>query len=160
MGNPNRHGAPNRSLAAGTHSRSASAGGRYRVPFGVEAMNAEDSKPYKERLVALRARLRGDVSQMADAVLERTLAQANGDLSSMPIHMADIGTDNFEREFTLTLMESKDRTLEQIEEALERMEDGIYGVSKNCSARIPKARLNAIPYAVLCVRCAACIESE
>ena len=81
-------------------------------------MNAEDSKPYKERLLALRAQLRGDVSQMADAVLEKTLMQANGDLSSMPIHMADIGTDNFEREFTLTLMESKDRTLEQIEEAL------------------------------------------
>ena len=88
-------------------------------------MNAEDSKPYKERLVALRARLRGDVSQMADAVLEKTHMQANGDLSSMPIHMADIGTDNFEREFTLTLMESTDRTLEHIEGALERIEDSI-----------------------------------
>jgi DnaK suppressor protein len=78
----------------------------------------------------------------------------------MPIHMADIGTDNFEREFTLTLVESKDRTLEQIEEALERMEDGIYGVCDNCSAKIPKTRLNAIPYAALCVRCAARVELE
>ena len=64
-----------------------------------------------------------------------------------------IGTDNFEREFTLTLMESKDRTLEQIEEALDRIEDGNYGVCEECGAEIPKARLNAIPYAVLCVRC-------
>ena len=123
-------------------------------------MNAQDSKPYKERLVDLRARLRGDVSQMADAVLERTLTQANGDLPSMPIHMADIGTDNFEREFTLTLMESNDRVLEQIEEALERMEDGIYGVCDNCDAKIPKTRLNAIPYTILCVKCASWLELD
>ena len=123
-------------------------------------MNAEDSKPYKERLVALRARLRDDVSRMADAVLEKTLMQANGDLSSMPIHMADIGTDNFEREFTLTLMESKDRTLEQIEEALERIEDGVYGVCEECHARIPKTRLNAIPYTILCMKCASRLELD
>ncbi len=123
-------------------------------------MNAEDSKPYKERLLALRAQLRGDVSQMADAVLEKTLMQANGDLSSMPIHMADIGTDNFEREFTLTLMESKDLTLEQIEGALERIEDGIYGVCEKCDSRIPKTRLNAIPYAILCVKCASQLELD
>ncbi len=123
-------------------------------------MNTEDSKPYKERLVTLRSRLRGDVSQMAYAVLEKTLMQANGDLSAMPIHMADIGTENFEREFTLTLMESKDRTLEEIEEALERMEDGVYGVCKKCDAKIPRARLKAIPYTILCVRCAACVELE
>jgi len=123
-------------------------------------MNAEDSKPYKERLLALRARLRGDVSQMADAVLEKTLMQASGDLSAMPIHMADIGTDNFEREFTLTLMESKDEALERIEEALERIEDGVYGVCENCDAKIPKARLNAIPYAILCVKCASRLELD
>jgi RNA polymerase-binding transcription factor DksA len=123
-------------------------------------MNAEDSKPYKERLVALRARLRGDVSQMANAVLEKTLMQSSGDLSAMPIHIADIGSENFEREFTLTLMESKDRTLEQIEEALERMEGGIYGVCEKCDSKISKARLNAIPYTILCVKCASRLELD
>jgi len=97
---------------------------------------------------------------MTDAVLEKTPMQASGDLSALPIHMADVATDNFEREFTLTLMESKDRTLEQIEEALERIEDGIYGVCEECGAKIPAARLNALPYAVLCVRCAARMELE
>ena len=123
-------------------------------------MNAEDSKPYKERLLALRAQLRGDVSQMADAALEKTLMQASGDLSSMPIHMADIGTDNFEREFTLTLMESKDQTLGQIEGALERIEDGVYGVCEECDSKIPKARLNAIPYTILCMKCASRLELD
>ncbi len=123
-------------------------------------MNAEDLKPYKEKLAALRARLRGDVSQMTGAVLEKTLTQANGDLSAMPIHMADVGTENFEREFTFTLMKSKDRILEQIEEALERIEDGVYGACEKCNARIPVARLNAIPYAILCVKCASRFELD
>ena len=123
-------------------------------------MKDTDLKVHKERLLVLRARLRGDVSQMADGVLEKTLMQANGDLSAMPIHMADIGSDNFEREFTLTLMESKDRTLEQIEEALERMEDGIYGVCDKCHVKIPRARLNAIPYTILCVGCASRLELD
>jgi DnaK suppressor protein len=95
---------------------------------------------------------------MAGDIFEKPLAEARGDLSLMPIHMADIGTDNFEQEFTLTLMESKERTLEQIEEALERIEDGIYGVCEKCGAKIPKTRLDAIPYTVLCVRCAARVE--
>lgn len=123
-------------------------------------MRRADLKLYKRRILALRSRLRGDVDQMADAVLEKTLSEANGDLSVMPIHMADIGTDNFEREFTLSLMESKDQTLDQIEEALERMEDGTYGVCKKCERKIPKARLNAIPYTILCVQCASRLELD
>ena len=123
-------------------------------------MNTEDLKLYKERLLAMRARLRGDVDQMGNAVFEKSPAQATGDLSFMPIHMADIGTDNFEREFTLTLMESKDQTLEQIEEALERTEDGVYGLCAKCNIKISKARLNAIPYAILCVKCASSLELD
>ena len=117
-----------------------------------------NSKPYRKQLAALRVRLRGDVNQMTVGVLDKTPMQANGDLSAAPTHMADVGTDNFEREFTLTLMESKDQTLEQIEEALERIEDGIYGVCEQCNAKIPKARLNAIPYTILCVKCASRLE--
>jgi len=117
-------------------------------------MNNTDTKAYRERLIALRARLRGDVSQLADAALKKSRTEANGDLSSMPIHMADLGSDNFEQEFTLSLMQSEGVTLEQIEVALERIEDGTYGLCEECGARIPKQRLNAIPYATMCVKCA------
>jgi DnaK suppressor protein len=117
-------------------------------------MKKADLKTYKERLLALRARLRGDVSQMADATLKQSRSEANGDLSSMPIHMADIGSDNFEQEFTLSLMESEEGTLGQIEASLERIEEGSYGQCEQCDVKIPKTRLNAIPYATLCVKCA------
>jgi len=117
-------------------------------------MNEADQRRYKERLLALRAQLRTDVSQMAGSVLQKTLAEANGDSSVMPMHMAEIGSDNFEREFTLSLLSTKDRTLDQIERALERMEDGVYGVCDQCGAKIPKARLDAIPFTSFCIRCA------
>ena len=117
-------------------------------------MKHADMQAYKERLLGLRARLRGDVSDMADGALNSSRAEANGDLSRMPIHMADLGTDNFEREFTLSLMENEEETLGRIEASLERIEDGTYGDCGECGAKIPKARLNAIPYATLCVKCA------
>ena len=121
-------------------------------------MKNAEMKVFKERLLALRARLRGDVSQMADAALKKNRSQANGDLSSMPIHMADIGSDNFEQEFTLSLMQNEEGTLDLIETALERIEDGIYGQCEECGVKIPKTRLNAIPYTTLCVKCAAQLE--
>lgn len=117
-------------------------------------MNRADVKTYKERLLVLRARLRGDVSRMADAALKKSRSEANGDLSSMPIHMADIGSDNFEQEFTISLMQSEEGTLDLIEGALERIEEGTYGQCEECGVKIPKMRLNAIPYASLCIKCA------
>ncbi len=117
-----------------------------------------DLKAYRERLLALRARLRGDVIQMADATLKKNRMEGNGDLSSMPIHMADLGSDNFEQEFTLSLMQSEEGTLGNIEAALERVEDGTYGVCEECGVKIPKKRLDAIPYATMCIRCASQLE--
>ncbi len=123
-------------------------------------MKKAETKVYKDQLVALRARLRGDVNQMADAALKKTRSEANGDLSSMPIHMADIGSDNFEQEFTLSLMENDEGTLEAIETALERIELGTFGECEECGAKIPKARLNAIPYAPFCIKCAEQLEKK
>jgi len=121
-------------------------------------MNKAESKVYKERLLALRARLRGEVNQLADAALKKNRQDGGGEQSSMPIHMADLGSDNFEQEFTLSLMENEEDTLVSIESALERIEDGTYGQCEECGVKIPKARLNAIPYAPLCVKCAAQLE--
>ena len=121
-------------------------------------MKKSEMKVYKERLLELRSRLRGDVNALAEAALHKTRSESSGDLSSMPIHMADVGTDNFEQEFTLGLLENDGATLEQIELALERIEDGHYGQCIECEGRIPKARLNVIPHTSLCVKCASISE--
>jgi DnaK suppressor protein len=121
-------------------------------------MKKAEIKAYKERLLALRSRLRGDVSQMADAALRKNRMDGGGEISSMPIHMADLGSDNFEQEFTLSLMENEEETLDLIELALERIEEGTYGQCDECGSKVPKARLNALPYAPLCVKCAGQME--
>lgn len=117
-------------------------------------MKKTEMKVYKERLLLLRARLRGEVSTMAENSLRRNRIDGNGELSSMPLHMADIGSDNFEQEFTLSLMANEEDTLQLIEAALERIEDGVYGACDECGGQIPKLRLNAIPYTPFCVKCA------
>lgn len=121
-------------------------------------MNKADVKTFRERLLALRSRLRGDVNQLAESALKKNRSQANGDLSSMPIHMADIGSDNFEQEFTLSLIETDGNTLAKIEAALDRIEEGSYGACEECGAKIPKQRLMAVPYATMCVKCASRFE--
>ncbi len=93
---------------------------------------------------------------MADSALRRS----DDGSSSVPLHMADLGSDNFEREFTLSLMESEEETLERIEVALERIENKQYGLCEQCESVIPKTRLNAIPHATYCVSCAEIIQKR
>ena len=77
----------------------------------------------------------------------------------MPSDMADVGTDAYEQDLTLDLMGSEKEVLEQIEAALQRIEDGSYGRCEECGHNIAKARLDAIPYAALCVQCASKAET-
>lgn len=119
-------------------------------------MKKADLTAYKDRLLALRARLRGDVNAMADVALRKGGDAADG--HHMPIHMAELGSDNFEQEFTLSLMETEGDTLAEIENALVRIEGGQYGKCVECGGVIPKARLNALPFAPQCVKCASAKE--
>lgn len=116
-------------------------------------MKKADMKVYRERLLAIRARLRGDVTSMADVALRKSGVE-NGGGASMPIHMAELGSDNYEQEFTLSLMANEEDQLEQIEEALQRIENGTYGKCVDCGGVIPKTRLNVIPHAPVCIKCA------
>jgi RNA polymerase-binding transcription factor DksA len=74
--------------------------------------------------------------------------------TSMPNHMAELGSGNFDRELTLSLLGSERNALDEIEAALERIEDGTYGRCETCGVKLPEPRLEAIPYAALCVQCA------
>ncbi len=122
-------------------------------------MKKAEMVAYREKLQTIRARLRGDVTAMAEVALRKSGMEGN-ESNSMPIHMAELGSDNFEQEFTLGLMEAEEGTLELIEGAIERIEDGSYGRCVQCEGVIPKARLNAIPYTPVCIRCAEARENH
>jgi RNA polymerase-binding transcription factor DksA len=120
----------------------------------MQKLKKTEVKEFKQLLLAIRARLRGDVSAMADVALKRNRENGSVETSTMPIHMADLGSDNFEQEFTLSLLETEEDTLTAIESALERVEEGAFGICEECTGPIAKSRLQAIPYTPLCIKCA------
>ena len=113
-------------------------------------MKKSETAAFKEKLHIIRARLRGDVTAMAEIALRKSGIEGS-DSNAMPIHMAELGSDNFEQEFTLGLMEAEGGTLEMIDSALGRINDGSYGTCVQCDGVISKARLNAIPYTPVCI---------
>src|SRR5262249_22414032 len=91
----------------------------------------------------------------AGEALHRDGDEAGGNLSHLPIHMADLGTDNFEQENTLHLLAREENLLREIDAALERLDAGTFGRCEECHGAImPKARLKEIPYTRYCVECA------
>jgi RNA polymerase-binding transcription factor DksA len=122
------------------------------------ALKNEDLVSYRRILDNLRSRLRGDLDRMTDEALRRQTTGGSGSLSSVPLHMADLGTENYDQEFTLGLIENEQGTLELINQALVRMENGTFGQCTECGELISKPRLQAIPYAQHCIRCARKLE--
>jgi len=106
---------------------------------------------YHGCLLQLRNQLIGDVDHMSLDALKNNRQESSGDLSSMPIHMADIGTDNYEQEFTLGLIESERKMLKDIDFALLRIGEGTYGTCDETGELIGRARLDAKPYARYCI---------
>ena len=113
-------------------------------------LTAEDTEQLRQVLLDKRAEILGDVSTLNDEALNKNRREASGDLSSMPIHMADLGTDNYEMEFTLGLIEGERAILKEIDEALERIRQGTYGICLATGRSIGKARLRAKPWAKYC----------
>ncbi|MGQ3683603.1 MAG: TraR/DksA family transcriptional regulator [Candidatus Loosdrechtia sp.] len=113
----------------------------------------EEFAQYKKLLLVLRERLVGKVDSMHGEALKRSRQDASGDLSNVPIHMADVGTDNYERDLMIELIQSGEQSLRDIDTALEKIEEGSYGICEMCSKKINKERLKALPHAKLCIDC-------
>lgn len=117
-------------------------------------MTKSEMETYRGHLLALRDRVDGDMSQLAGEALRHAEGDAGGNLSSVPIHMADLGTDAFEQEFTLGLLQNERDVAGRIDAALERIAKGTFGRCEECGEAIPRQRLNALPYTPHCVSCA------
>src|SRR6266853_1373812 len=125
-----------------------------RVNWRSKRITQAEVESYRKRLVGLRDRLSGDVSHLTEEALRKSGGEASGGLSNMPLHPADLGTDNFEQEFTLNLLQNQEQVLREIADALERIRARSFGLCEECQQPIPIARLQALPYARHCVACA------
>jgi DnaK suppressor protein len=121
-------------------------------------LSAPAIERFKQLLLQKRREIITNVNEMEDETLKKSRLDASGDLSSMPIHMADIGTDNYEQEFALGLMDSERKLLREIDDALQRIEDKTYGICEGTGKPIRKARLEAQPWARYSVEYARMLE--
>jgi len=117
-------------------------------------MTREEMLYFQRRLLMLKTRLGGDLSALEEEALRQTGGEASGMLSDVPVHPADLGTDNYEEEVTLGLLENEFDILFEVQEALNRVEQGTYGRCEECGQEISRERLDALPYARLCIQCA------
>ena len=107
---------------------------------------------YYKNLLDLRERLLSQMGSLAKESAE--------EMASYSLHMADSGTDNFDRDFALSLLSADQDAIYEIEEALKRIEKGTYGVCELTGKNIPKARLDAIPWTRYTVEAQAQLERE
>lgn len=120
-------------------------------------LKAKELEFFRDLLLAKRRELLGDVHSME----EEALRSASGsNLSNLPIHMADMGTDNYEQEFTLGLVEKDRQLLREINVALAKIRDGTYGICEGTGKPITKARLEAKPWAKYSIEYTRKLESR
>lgn len=110
-------------------------------------MRQTDLKRYRKLLLDRRERLSGTLSSMQTEALK-----PNGSGQEVD-EIADYGSDQFEQELTLGLIESEQGEIADIDDALDRIDAGTYGVCEECQEPIAKLRLEAIPFARCCIKC-------
>jgi RNA polymerase-binding transcription factor DksA len=120
-----------------------------------------DTDLARQRLADERARLDGVKSTFdEEGLTEQSESDSVGELSSYDQHQADMGTETFEREKDLSILEQVEAELADVEHALRRLDDGTYGTCEVCGKAIPDERLEAMPATRLCVAHQAEAERE
>lgn len=116
-------------------------------------MDKKKINKYKKLLLEKRSVILSEIEHLQKGALKKSQRDASGDLSGYVYHMADVGTDNFDREFSLDLASNEQKILYEIDEALKRIKEGGFGRCEGCGNEINPGRLEAVPYARLCIDC-------
>jgi len=128
------------------------------VETGAVGLRPEEIRGLRKLLFARKAELMDSYSTLEDEA--RLKGKEAGELSDVPYHPADRGTDSFEASLSLALLENESTAIREIDLALERMDRGTYGACEDCGNAIGKVRLRALPQATLCLRCKSLEESS
>lgn len=116
-------------------------------------MNKKDLEFFRKLLLEKRNEMLKERGLLKDRDMGETLTDASGENSAYSFHMADIGTDNMEREKAFFFATREDRYLYHLEQALERIDEGNFGLCHECGEEIARDRLEAVPHARLCIQC-------
>ncbi len=119
-------------------------------------LKQNEMEVFRSQLMLLQSRIQGDVDHLSNGALD-----SGGGDSKSPTHMAELGTETYEQEFSIRMMENDQDVLDEIRAALIRIEEGTFGMCQSCveegrpatKAWIPKMRLKYLPYARNCIEC-------
>lgn len=117
-------------------------------------------KKFRDILLEWKERIFKELNRLENDTLGKSQKDFSGDLSGYSLHMADVGTDTFDREFALGLASNQQQFIYEIDEALKRIDEGAYGDCENCKKSIPLKRLTALPFARCCIKCQQEIEKK
>ncbi len=113
----------------------------------------KDLKEFKKIVLKKKEEILDDLKHISDDTLRKSQKEASGDISGYTYHMADVATDNYDREFSLGLASGERKFIYELDDALKRIEDGTFGICDDCKNSITKIRLKAVPSARLCIKC-------
>jgi DnaK suppressor protein len=116
-------------------------------------MDKRTREKYRKVLLEEKEKILQQINNLSEDTLSSSQRDSSGDLSGYSMHMADVGTDNFQRELALGLVSNEQQVLYRIEEALKRIDQGTYGKCEVCGESIKDSRLKALPFATMCISC-------
>lgn len=123
-------------------------------------MTNKEQKKYQQRLLEMATRLKNNEKGVANDALRQVSGDVSGNLSNVPIHLADLATDTFEQQMSASLMTNARQLQTEVAAALDRIENGTFGKCERCGCDISEGRLEALPYTRYCVDCAQNAEND
>ncbi|MBU1113176.1 MAG: TraR/DksA C4-type zinc finger protein [Candidatus Omnitrophica bacterium] len=125
-----------------------------------KVFSKKDLDGYREKLLNLKDDFVKQMKEISEDTLMKTQKDMSGDISGYGLHIADVASDNYERDFNLSLVSNERKVVMEIDEALKRIDENIYGICQVCIKPVAKTRLKAIPYAKHCKKCQEKIENQ
>lgn len=113
----------------------------------------KDLKEFKKIVLKKKEEMLDELKHISDDTLRKSQKEASGDISGYTYHMADVASDNYDREFSLELASNERKSIYELDDALKRIEEGVFGICDSCKSSISKVRLKAVPSARLCIKC-------
>ncbi|MDX6414390.1 MAG: hypothetical protein QOH23_1800 [Gaiellaceae bacterium] len=122
-------------------------------------MKAPETDRFRDALLEERKRVEAALENLQEET-SGSLSEESGEETAYDNHLADTATETYDRELDYTLEENSGHVLAEIDAALKRIEEGTYGICTNCGKEIPVDRLEALPWATLCIDCQRGLEGR
>ena len=116
-------------------------------------LTKKELQEFKKIVLKKKEEILDEIKHISEDTLKKSPKEASGDISGYTYHMADVATDTYDREFSLSLASNERKLIYEFDDALKKIDEGTFGICEDCKCLIAKNRLKAVPEARLCVKC-------